>query len=209
MAKRLEGKSDELIRCAQNEFMEMGFQDASMRVIAAKAGVSTGAIYTRFGDKAGLFHAIVDDAVNQLVEWFLQAQKTFDERTVEEKADVLDYAKDKFLGMVDDLYDNYDVFRMILRCTDIDCYDQLLSRLVEIDNEYTLRYMRSTNHDAIASGRLSPEMLHILASAYYASLFETIRHEMPREKAYAYARQLRRFFSAGWADILEIKPDDG
>ena len=42
MARRIEGVSDQLLRCAREEFMEMGFQEASMRVIAAKANTSTG-----------------------------------------------------------------------------------------------------------------------------------------------------------------------
>ena len=42
MARRIEGVSDELLRCARDEFLEMGFQEASLRVIAAKAGTSTG-----------------------------------------------------------------------------------------------------------------------------------------------------------------------
>ena len=60
MAKRVEGRSDRLLECAMAEFMEMGYQEASLRVIAAKAETTTGSIYTRFRDKEGLFHALVD-----------------------------------------------------------------------------------------------------------------------------------------------------
>lgn len=205
MAKRIEGVSDKLICCAREEFMEMGFQDASLRVIAARAGTSPCSIYTRFKDKEGLFHALVDEVVERFLAWFLGEQAAFDDRSVEAKEDVLDYAGDKFEIMVDYLYDHYDVFRLLVRCADIDCYEKMLDRLIEIDNEYAVRYMTSTNHDAIASGRMEPELLHMLANAYYSGLFETIRHEMPREKAHVYVRQLRRFFVMGWADLLQIE----
>ena len=62
-----------------------------------------------------------------------------------------------------------------------------------------------TGHDAIASGRMTPELMHMLANAYYSGLFETIRHEMPRDRAHIYVRQLRRFFVMGWADLLQIE----
>ncbi|MDO5300150.1 MAG: TetR/AcrR family transcriptional regulator [Clostridia bacterium] len=205
MARRIEGVSDKLICCAREEFMEMGFQDASLRVIAAKAGTSPCSIYTRFRDKEGLFHALVGEVVEDFLEWFLREQAAFDDRSVEAKTDVLDYAGDKFVMMVDYLYDHYDVFRLLVRCADIDCYENMMDRLIAIDNEYAVRYMTSTGHDAIASGRMSPELLHMLASAYYSGLFETIRHEMPREKAHVYVRQLRRFFVMGWADLLQIE----
>lgn len=205
MAKRIEGVSDELLRCAFNEFMEMGFQEASLRVIAAKAGTSTGSIYTRYQEKAGLFHALVDETIDGLQQWFLREQAAFDERSREEKADVLDYASDKFEDMVDYLYDHLDVFRLLVRCTDIDCYERMMERLIDIDIEYTRRFMTSTGHDAIACGRMTPELMHILASAYYSGLFETIRHGMSRQQAHVYVRQLRRFFRMGWADLLQIE----
>ncbi len=48
-----------ILSCAKKEFLEKGYKDASLRVIAQEAGTSTGSIYTRFGDKEGLFEAIV------------------------------------------------------------------------------------------------------------------------------------------------------
>ena len=50
-------------------------------------------------------------------------------------------------------------------------------------------------------------LAHMLSSAFYSGLFETVRHEMPKEEAQSYVRQLRRFFVCGWADLLGIKPD--
>ena len=58
MAKQIEGVYERLIACAKDEFLEKGYNDASLRTIAAKAKTSTNSIYVRFGDKAGLFEAI-------------------------------------------------------------------------------------------------------------------------------------------------------
>ncbi len=44
MAKRVEGRSDRLLECAKAEFLEMGFQEASLRVISAQADTSNCAI---------------------------------------------------------------------------------------------------------------------------------------------------------------------
>jgi len=35
-------------------------------------------------------------------------------------------------------------------------------------------------------------------------MFETIRHDMPREKAMVYMDDLRNFYSAGWFRLLGI-----
>ena len=47
--------------------------------------------------------------------------------------------------------------------------------------------------------------VHILASALFNGLFETVRHDTPKEKAVAYVDTLRTFYSAGWFKILGIQ----
>ena len=59
MAKQIEGVYERILACAKKEFLQMGFAEASLRVIASEAQTTTGSIYTRFGDKQGLFEAIV------------------------------------------------------------------------------------------------------------------------------------------------------
>ena len=101
MAKRVEGRSDRLLECAKAEFLEMGFQEASLRVIAAKADTSTGAIYTRFQDKEGLFHALVDDTANCLLDWFEKGQRAFANQPSEtQKKDVFTYKPDLWEELV-------------------------------------------------------------------------------------------------------------
>ena len=96
---------------------------------------------------------------------------------------------------------------MLVRCSDIDCYEKLLDRIVDIDVDYTYRFIESTRNGAIEDGRLSPMLLHMLSSAYYTGLFEVVRHEMSREEAAAYVYQVRRFFVQGWADLLQMSPE--
>ncbi|MCB7525000.1 TetR family transcriptional regulator [Ruminococcus sp. TM463] len=43
------------------------------RQVQNENGVSTGSIYTRFGDKAGLFSAVVKPAADGLMELYLEA----------------------------------------------------------------------------------------------------------------------------------------
>lgn len=38
----------------------------------------------------------------------------------------------------------------------------------------------------------------MVASSMFNGMFETVRHDMPREKANSYMNSLREFYSAGW-----------
>ena len=48
MAKQIEGVSERILSCARAEFLDKGYTDASLRVIAAAAETSTTSIYVRF-----------------------------------------------------------------------------------------------------------------------------------------------------------------
>ena len=77
MAKQKPGVYDRVLECAKDEFLSKGFLDASLRAIAQEAGTSTGSIYTRFGDKEGLFRAIVEPVVDQFKAMFREIQESF------------------------------------------------------------------------------------------------------------------------------------
>lgn len=77
MAKQIEGVYENIIACATKEFLNKGYADASLRTIATEAHTTTGSIYTRFGDKEGLFEAIVGKHYDKIIEMYKAAQDEF------------------------------------------------------------------------------------------------------------------------------------
>ena len=61
MANRDHSMDDGIIQAAYSEFLAYGFQKASLHKIAEKAGVTTGAIYTRYKNKDALFVSLLQD----------------------------------------------------------------------------------------------------------------------------------------------------
>ncbi|GAB3624577.1 hypothetical protein GCM10027418_26620 [Mariniluteicoccus endophyticus] len=59
-----ERTTNDLLAAAEHEFAEHGYARARVDRIAARAGVTKGLIFQRFGDKAGLYRAMFD-AVNE------------------------------------------------------------------------------------------------------------------------------------------------
>jgi TetR/AcrR family transcriptional repressor of nem operon len=58
---------DKLLKAAFEEIYRRGFQAASLDIILAKAGVTKGALYHHFPDKASLGYAVVDEVVKGLL----------------------------------------------------------------------------------------------------------------------------------------------
>lgn len=55
-----------LIEVARRAFAEYGYADTSMDKLTAEAGLTRGALYHHFGDKRGLFAAVVDQIDSEM-----------------------------------------------------------------------------------------------------------------------------------------------
>jgi AcrR family transcriptional regulator len=57
----------ELMASARQLFLRRGFHACSLELVAQEAGFTIGAVYSRFGSKADLFLAILEERIDQLV----------------------------------------------------------------------------------------------------------------------------------------------
>ena len=203
MANRVEGFDEAILHHARNEFLEKGFNDASLRIIAQNAGVSTSTIYTRYSDKEGLFQHLVEPAVYAMRDYIYQALNGFKSLTnKEQKEQQKEYSDSGFPGLIDIIYDNFDEFKLLVNCTPNTLYHDFLESVVEIDMECTRNFLKNTKSKAYAQGRITDGFLHVVSSAFYSGLFEVVIHDMPRDEAEIYINELRRFYNNGWKEYF-------
>jgi len=202
MAKLLEGVYERILECAKKEFLENGFKDASLRVIAEKAGTSTGSIYTRFKDKEGLFAALVIPVIEELKEWFYNTQEVFVKFDQQDQSlQVDEYSANSVEEMVDFIYDHFDIFKLLIEGAYGTVFAEFIESLVKMEVDYTIRFFETIGSDAITSGKITPEFLHIISSGFYTGMFEIVRHHIDRDEGIKYVKQLRIFHFAGLQKI--------
>ena len=140
VTKPIEGVSEKILACAKEEFLEKGYSDASLRTIAAKADTTTGSIYSRFGDKEGLFCAIVEPAAEGLTDIFLKTQEAFHATKAEEQPKLMQsYVVGGMDAMLDYVYDHFEEFQLLLDASYGTRYQNFVEHLVEIEKEYTYK----------------------------------------------------------------------
>ena len=203
MAKQIEGVSERILSCAKAEFLDKGYTDASLRVIAAAAETSTNSIYVRFGDKEGLFSAIVEPVLSEMTERFIKIQERFRHMTqAEQEAHMAEYADGGTMELVDYMYDHLDEFRLLLDASYGTRFHNFVDELVRIEVEYTYKYMETVGCPAHLGDATTQKLLHIVTTSRFESIFEVIRHSMSRSEAAEYIGLLSRYHRTGFFAVF-------
>ena len=167
MAKRVAGVTEKLMEAAKQEFLKNGYERASLQTIAEKAGSSKGAIYIRYPDKESLYRSLVQPAMDDFCGMIQSALQQFNQLPgTEQTSQMYSFSDQWFWASVDYIYDHFDEFKLLLTSGENNTYQEFLHRIVELDNQCTMRYIQASRNDAISSGRLTPELGHLLSSAF-------------------------------------------
>lgn len=203
MAKQIEGVAERILSCAKAEFLDKGYTDASLRTIAAAAETSTNSIYVRFQDKEGLFSAIVEPVLNEMIERFVKIQETFHRmERAEQAAQMPDYADGGTMELVEYMYDHLNEFRLLLDASYGTRFHNFVDELVRIEVEYTYKYMEAVGSTAQLGDATTQRLLHIVTTSRFESIFEIIRHGMSLEEAREYIGLLSRYHRTGFLAVF-------
>lgn len=191
---------------ARKEFIEKGFQSASLRNMVKTAGVTTGAFYGYYSSKEELFEALVGRQAEYVIQLFCTAVADLEKLSGEEQTrQMLDASGNTMLQMVDYIYDNYEEFQMIILCAEGTKYADFVHQLVVKEEEATFRYIETLQQMGYSVEPINKKMIHMVSSGLFYGVFEAIVHDMPRAEAKEYIQQLERFNAAGWEELLGVK----
>ena len=194
---------EKIQQAALTEFLDKGFLSASLRQIVKNAGVTTGAFYGYFSCKEALFASIVEPHAAALMGRFMEAQTSFAGRPEAEQPEHMGEDSESCLDwMVDYICQNREPVKLLLCRAEGTGYESFVHNMVEVEVEYTLRYMEVLRRLGRRVPTLSRSLCHIIASGMFNGVFEIVLHDMPRDKALRYVDQLRDFYTAGWLKLM-------
>ena len=185
------------------EFLDKGFQGASLRQIVKNAGVTTGAFYGYFSSKEALFASIVEPHAKALMSRFMKAQTTFAALSEEEQvAHMGDESGAYVRWMVDYICQHREPVKLLLCRAEGTGYEHFVHNMVEAEVEYTQRYMEVLRRLGRDIPVLDKSLCHIIASGMFNAIFEVVIHDMPYEQALRDVEQLQAFYTAGWSKLM-------
>ena len=193
-------------QAAIDEFLEIGFRGASLRQIVKHAGVTTGAFYGYFSSKEALFASIVEPHAQAIMANFMEAQLRFADLPKNEQPSHMGIESSSCIDwMVDYICEHRDPIKLLLSKAEGTSYENFVHNIVEVEVEYTLKYMDVLRELGYTVPRLDKTLCHIIASGMFGGIFEVVIHDIPKNQAMRDVGQLRAFYTAGWLALIEEK----
>lgn len=193
-------------QAAIDEFLEKGFRGASLRQIVKHAGVTTGAFYGYFSSKEALFASIVEPHAQAIMANFMEAQLRFADLPKNEQPSHMGIESSSCIDwMVDYICEHRDPIKLLLSKAEGTSYENFVHNIVEVEVEYTLKYMDVLRELGYTVPRLDKTLCHIIASGMFGGIFEVVIHDIPKKQAMRDIGQLRAFYTAGWLALIEEK----
>ena len=190
---------EKILEIGKKEFLDKGFKEASLNEIVEKAGFTKGAFYGYYPTKESLFDSLVFEVINEFNEKFKKAKDDHFNLILQNKVSrTINLSTDYLKYFVNYVYDHFDVFKLILCCSNGTKYNNYIHDLVVQDIIWTEEFFKILKAKNKIRGNISKELHHMIISAYFTAAFETVVHDMKREEAIKYIEELATFFNAGW-----------
>ncbi len=194
-----------LLASARREFLQNGFEKASLKTICDGAGATTGALYKRYKNKEALFAAAVEQTVQDLTAVAQErGGKDPAAMTDEELLKAWDMDQSDMLWWFRFLYDRHDDFVLLLACAQGTRYASFPHDWVSMLTKATSAYLAEAQKRGLCSAGITPQELHILLSAFWETIYEPFLHGFDWQTIEAHCKIVCRLFH--WQEALGFCP---
>ena len=188
-----------VMAAAREEFMEAGFEKASMRSIAERCGMTAAGLYRHCKDKEDLFDQLVSPAVERIGTWQENHLKRYQKALQEGKT----VWQDSWVDMMREaVYPHMDEYYLLFSRSRGSRYENYLHDMTERSQEQFWSYLPDLRASGYPVWDISLRELHLLLTAYNTALFEPVIHHYSEEEALSSLKTVEAFFLPGWKKLI-------
>lgn len=167
----------QLLEAAINEFSMKKYEDASLNDILKNSGMSKGSLYHHFGDKFGLYLAVMDIIIKKKLSFFYPGMQ----QKAESNSDFFSSLKEIMKGTMDFMLADERLHHLFNRV--LEESDDFRTRLYEFFPYDYNRYFGDYINQAIKSGeiddRYPPELVVKVIEIIFSNLHKLINTTNP------------------------------
>lgn len=198
---------EKIVKAAMQEFLEKGFEQASMKAVADAVGMTSAALYRHFQDKQDMFAAMVEPALEELNAWkerhTASGYAALEQESPELMWDFENDLNDAHL-ILDVMYRQPEAFRLLICCSAGTPYETVMHDLSEESTDEMMHFLECCKTHGISVRDIRRDEMHMLVTAYNAALLEPIAHGYDRKDAERYLKTIVEFFTPGWRMITGL-----
>lgn len=188
-----------IIEAAKAEFMLHGFRKASLQKISDRAGITTGALYTRYKSKDDLFCSLIAESFSEVKDKLSGLRNNYEDAQTTHSAEaILAAIRNEEKMFLDLLFDYYDECVLFFCKSDGSSIEAALHQMMENKSKETIAYIKSLANVEIDYDGI--EMIMTESSQYYRSILEK---GYDKEKAVSCMETVYQFMEAGWKALFE------
>ncbi len=194
---------EEILKSAMKNFSEVGFRAASIRNICRDAGVTNGAFYAHFKSKDELFAALVEDCLAQ----FTGTYRDLCDIKIESAEDVVNVFKTTYTSvelLIRYVYENRDVFRLILKCSGGTSCENFVEDLIAEESRGTMAFMESARQYMKKPENISERIAKIGSAIVINSVFDDFVSGVSEEENIKNTRLASDYCIAGMREMLGL-----
>lgn len=194
----------EILKNAKTEFLQKGFEKASMRSIAAMTGITAGALYKHFLSKAAIFDALVQPLITQTLSIGTDFSKIA--MHLYETKDFLstkEAIRDSLQNLCTLVYSRFDEFKLLFNRSAGTKYENIRHEFVMADVTACKKFIADLKKRGININPLDDDRLHLIYSTALTPLFEIITHEYSYKKALSFIDILTDVMYFCWNKIMQ------
>lgn len=166
-----------LLESAKKEFLERGFELASLKDICDRAQVTTGALYNRYKGKEELFAKVVEETVLSIEEARSKRSSIDLEAATDEELKMMWKMNKESLYWWFELFEKHkDGVTLLIRCSAGTRYANFKHDFVEVVTEISYEIYEEMKRRKLTSKNISKKIMHTVHSAYFEMVYEPYVH---------------------------------
>jgi AcrR family transcriptional regulator len=192
-------------KAIREEFLEKGYEGASIRSIGARAGMTSAGLYRHYRDKEAMFDSVVEPLINEIKIWNKKhIAKKYALTGKKEDKDVL--FGETFIDLIKNiLIPHKEEFIILMNCSSGTKYENFIHNYVDENQSEFMKAIDFMAEKGYPVKRISDDELHILLSAYFTACLEPLVHDYDEELIEKYLSTVQEFFMPGWLKIMGLQ----
>ena len=194
----------EILKNAKTEFLQNGFEKASMRSIAAMTGITAGGLYKHFPSKAAIFDELVQPLIAQTLSIGIDFSKiAINLFGTEGSAAIKEAIHISLQNLYALVYSRFDEFKLLFNRSAGTKYENIRHEFVNADVIACKKFIDDLKQHGITIRSLTDDQLLLIYLTALTQFFEIITHEYSYEKALSFMDILTDVMYFCWNKIMQ------